>query len=368
MPERKLRRSMKQFYDRRMTKPAKSGVREIARVAGVSLGTVDRALHGRADVSEETRKRVLAAARQLGYQPNLTARALASARSTTRIGVCIPREIRFFYDQVRDGILDEAKRYTHLGLEVLYEPVAALGTGESAALRRMFRSDVRAIILTPGHPARLAPLIDEAEKQRNIRVVCVSSDDSASARSTAISVEPHLNGALAAELMAKMTPGLARVAVVTGMMATEDHARKVQGFAAEFQRACPAGQIVGVIEDHQEEAQSHRKCVQLLRREPELSGIYVSTANCLPVCRALCECGAAGRVKVIATDLFRDAVPWLENGTIAASIYQHPYLQGQVAVRLLVDHFLQGAELPRTHYLNPAVVLKANLRLFREIG
>ncbi len=351
-----------------MAKAPKTGVREIARIAGVSLGTVDRALHGRAEVSESTRKKVLAAARQLGYQPNLTARALASARSTTRIGVCIPREIRFFYDQVRDGILDEAKRYSHLGLEVLYQPVPALGTGESAALRRMFRSNVRAIILTPGHPGRVAPLIDEAEKARNIRVVCVASDDSASARSTAISVEPYLNGALAAELMAKMSPGPARVAVVTGMLATEDHARKVQGFAAELQKERPEGQIVAVIEDHQEESESYRKCLQLLKREPELSGIYVSTANCLPVCRALRENGAAGRVKVIATDLFKDAVPWLENGTIAASIYQHPYLQGQSAVRLLVDHFLQGAELPRVHYLNPAVVLRANLRLFREVG
>jgi LacI family transcriptional regulator len=346
----------------------KAGVREIAKEAGVSLGTVDRALHGRAEVSAQTRQRVLEAARRLGYQPNLTARALASARSTTRIGVCIPRQIRHFYDQVRDGILEEARRYAHLGVEVIYEPVPALGQGEAEALKQMFKDGVKAIILTPGQPARLTPLIDEAEKRRGIRVVCVASDDSASARSTAISVEPRLNGTLAAELMAKMSPPRARVAVVTGMLATEDHAHKVEGFAAGFERACPGGRMVAVIEDHQSESESYGKCVQLLKRHTGLAGIYVSTANCLPVCRALADCGAEGRVRVIATDIFPEAVPWFNSGVIAASIYQHPYVQGQTAIRLLVDHFQQGAPLPAAHYLNPSLVLKANLRLFREIA
>lgn len=353
---------------RRMDRPSKSGVREIARRAGVSLGTVDRALHGRPEVSEATRERVLRVARELGYQPNLTARALAAGKSTIRIGICIPREIRFFYDQVRDGILEEIQRYSHLGLEALYEPIACLGQGETAALRRMMKQDVRAILLTPGHPAQLAPLINEAETKHNIRVVCLASDDSTSARSTAISVEPQLNGTLAAELMARITPYAARVAVFTGMLATEDHARKVQGFVSAFQRESPAGQIVAVVEDHQEERQTRRKCAQLLKSQPDLAGIYISTANCLPVCEAIEEHGAAGRVRVIATDLFLDAVPYFQRGVIAASIYQHPYLQGQTAVRLLVDHFLQGTPMPRVHYLNPAIVLKANVSLFRELA
>lgn len=350
-----------------MPKGRPSGVREIARLAGVSLGTVDRSLHGRPEVSEATRKKVLAVARKLGYQPNLTARALSAGRATVRIGVCIPREIRFFYDQVRDGILEESRRWEHVGLEAIYEPVPGLGLAETAAVRRMIREKVRAIILTPGHPARLAPLIDEAERKHGIRVICVASDDSTSARSTSISVDPQLNGTLAAELMAKILPAHARVAVFTGMLATEDHAKKVQGFAGGFQRECPTGQIVAVIEDHQDESQTFRRATQLLRVQPDLVGIYVSTANCMPVCRAIESAGALARVKVIATDLFAGMVPWFERGVIAASIYQNPYLQGQTAVQLLVDHFLHGKPLPSANFLNPSIVLRANLRLFREL-
>jgi LacI family transcriptional regulator len=346
--------------------PSKAGVREIARLAGVSLGTVDRALHGRREVSEETRRRVLAVAAELGYQPNLTARALSAARKTFRVGVCIPREIRFFYDQVRDGILDEARRFEHLGLEVLYEPIPRLGVGEAPALRRMMKQNVRAIVATPGHPGKLAPLIDEAETRRDIRVVCICSDDSVSTRSTAISVDPELNGRLAAELMAKLTPPGAAVAVFTGMLATEDHGRKVHGFSQAFPRESGGGCVLPVIEDHQVERETYQKCAHLLKSQPGLAGIYISTANCLPVCQAIHDSGLGGRIQVIATDLFTDAVPWLESGVIAACLYQHPYTQGQTAIRVLVDHFVQGAALPKVHYLNPAIVLRTNVRLFRE--
>jgi LacI family transcriptional regulator len=88
--------------------------------------------------------------------------------------------------------------------------------------------------------------------------------------------------------------------------------------------------------------------------------------NCLPVCRALSERRLAGRVRLIATDLFREMVPHFESGTISASIYQDPHLQGQTAVRVLVDHFVGGTALPPTRYLNPGVVMRTNLGLFRE--
>jgi LacI family transcriptional regulator len=61
---------------------------EVARLAGVSLTTASKAVNGRDRVSEATRKRVLRAARQLSYTPNLAAKSLASGRSSI-IGVLL---------------------------------------------------------------------------------------------------------------------------------------------------------------------------------------------------------------------------------------------------------------------------------------
>src|SRR5450755_3561423 len=138
----------------------RSGTHLIADIAQVSRGTVDRALHGRDGINEETRQRVLEIARQIGYKPNLAARALSASRPTAKIGVCIPREIHFFYDQLWSGVLDEARRAAHLGVQLVYRPVHTLGVLDTEAFRELVDSGVSGIILTAGNPAGLKPLID----------------------------------------------------------------------------------------------------------------------------------------------------------------------------------------------------------------
>src|SRR5947209_10062262 len=54
---------------------------DVGRLAGVSHQTVSRVINGNRHVRPETRRRVLAAMSELGYRPNLTARALATGRS-----------------------------------------------------------------------------------------------------------------------------------------------------------------------------------------------------------------------------------------------------------------------------------------------
>ena len=53
-------------------------IKDIAKMADVSVGTVDRVIHGRSGVSESSRKRVEEILKQLDYQPNMYASALTS--------------------------------------------------------------------------------------------------------------------------------------------------------------------------------------------------------------------------------------------------------------------------------------------------
>jgi LacI family transcriptional regulator len=132
-------------------------------------------------------------------------------------------------------------------------------------------------------------------------------------------------------------------------------------------RQCPDGKIISVIEGHEDEEESFQKTSELLRRFPKLDGLYVNTVNCLPVCRALSARGFEGKVKLITTDLFAEMAPYFQKGIITASIYQHPYRQGQVAVRLLADNLTNKVPLPPAAHLSPGVVMSTNLHLFREM-
>lgn len=344
----------------------RKGIHQIAQLARVSIGTVDRALHGRPGINPSTRQKILRIANQIGYSPNLAARALSIARANVRIGVCIPREIHFFYDQMWGGILDEERRSAHLGIQFVHRPVHSLGDHDTDVMSDLVQDGVEGIILTAGNPGGLTPLINEAE-DKGIHVVCVSTDAPQSRRSSIVCVEPKLNGGLAGELMAKIVPPNSGVAIVAGMLSAEDHRKKADGFAQAVPKYSSGTEIVAVIEGHEDESESFEKTYDLLGRFPDLAGLYVNTVNCLPVCQALERRGLAGKVKLVATDLFPEMATHLEKGTITASIYQHPFRQSQIAVRLLADNLANTMDLPPSVYLSPGVIMASNFHLFREM-
>ncbi len=342
------------------------GIPEIARLANVTIGTVDRALHGRRGIRESTRLRILEIAKSVGYRPNMAARALSVRRTPLRIGVCIPREIHYYFDQMYQGIAAEAERAELSGIETIWRRTGRLGEAEVEKIQELIRLEPSALVLTPGSPHELTPLIDEAE-QRGIRVICVDTDAPTSRRSTVVCVDPEVSGRVAAELLGGMVPAGSSVAIVTGMLQIEDHRRKAESFRETYPQFCGGGAVDEVIEAHDDEDEAFQKCFALLERRKSLAGVYVNTANTLPVCRAIGAAGLAGRVKLITTDLFGEMRPYFEKGVISACVYSRPFIQGELAMRLTVDHILHGAALPGTHLLAPQLVMRSTFHLFREM-
>ncbi|GAA4262502.1 LacI family DNA-binding transcriptional regulator [Dactylosporangium darangshiense] len=89
-------------------------IRQVAVHAGVSEAAVSYALNGRPGVSEQTRARVLAAARDLGWAPNIAARSLGTARANA-VGIVLVRPPRVmvvdsFFTQMLSGVEAELNR------------------------------------------------------------------------------------------------------------------------------------------------------------------------------------------------------------------------------------------------------------------
>jgi len=93
-------------------------------------------------------------------------------------------------------------------------------------------------------------------------------------------------------------------------------------------------------------------------------GLYVSTANSMPVLRALDELGLLGNVQVITTDLFHELVPFIEFGKVLATMYQRPYTQGKVAFEGLLAYLRREAVPQRVVRLVPHVIFRSSLSIF----
>jgi LacI family transcriptional regulator len=141
-----------------------------------------------------------------------------------------------------------------------------------------------------------------------------------------------------------------------------------RSFCELYPQLSESGEVLKVIEAHEDEEEAFQKSYTLLQECKPLAGIYVNTVNCLPVCRAVCALGLSGKVALVTSDLFRGMVPYFEKGTIRASIHGRPFVQGQIAMRMVIDHIVNGRPpLQPVRYISPHIVLRSNLHLFREI-
>ena len=92
---------------------------QIAELAGVSRGTVDRALHNRGRVNPEVAERIRQIAVELGYKPNLVGQALVRAKQGIRIGVILQSAETPTMQIVQDGIRRAVDEQQDSGDEVL---------------------------------------------------------------------------------------------------------------------------------------------------------------------------------------------------------------------------------------------------------
>ncbi len=340
------------------------GIKEIAAKLNISIGTVDRALHGRPGINAATAAKVLKTAQALGYKPNVAARLLKLNRKLI-ISVHLPKEIAAFFDLLRNSIREAARPFQST-VELRFRQYPTLDEGDVAAFEEALREPVDGIIMAPGNPRRLQPLIKIAAAQ-GTPVVCVATDAPSTERLTSISADPHVGGGMAAEMLTRCVRAPGPALVITGNLRVVDHTEKLQGFAERLSMMGSALVLVPVLETHDHPAEAEQKTREAVARYPDLSAVYVTTANSLPVLDALKQTGHLGKISIVTTDLFPSLVPYIRSGAVLASIYQRPQSQGRIAFQTMY-HYLTDRRLPpRIYPLPPHLVLQSNLDLFLEI-
>ncbi len=118
-------------------------IKDIARAADVHPSTVTRALQEGSSVKPETRERIAALAREMGYRPNMAARTLVMRRSHI-VGVAIPDMTNPFFADLAHGIEDEAAKH---GLRVVIRNTSGVESAERDALGFFLELKVDGVIV-----------------------------------------------------------------------------------------------------------------------------------------------------------------------------------------------------------------------------
>jgi LacI family transcriptional regulator len=126
-------------------------IRDVARVAGVSVATVSRVFNDSGPVNEETRRRIREVASELRYVPNSAARSLITSRTNT-LGVLLPDLYGEFFSEVIRGIDQTAQEHDyHLLVSSSHNDKAEMET----ALRAMRGRVDGVIVMSPDIDAQV---------------------------------------------------------------------------------------------------------------------------------------------------------------------------------------------------------------------
>lgn len=131
--------------EKRRPPMARATIREVADAAGVSRSTASRALSGNGYAAPEVRDRVRAAAKELGYVVDVTARSLKQ-RTSRSVGVLVSDLRNVFYAELASGVGDEARAH---GRTLVLVDLRGNGADELEAAEALVASRVSGVIATP---------------------------------------------------------------------------------------------------------------------------------------------------------------------------------------------------------------------------
>ena len=205
---------------------AKPNIRQVAQASGVSTITASRAISGRANVAEATRKRVLAVAQRLKYRPNRLVSAVMGGRTRT-VGVMVPIG-SWFQAQIIRGIHDTLAEHGHLPIIHFHGdgPGAMRDAAELDFLQRLLEHRVDGIIFIPSDESVPQNYLREVW-ERGLPLVAV---DRRLARTNAdfSGTDDQAGGRMVAEYLVSL--GHRRIAHITGESWVSTYLDRRRGF------------------------------------------------------------------------------------------------------------------------------------------
>ena len=311
--------------------------KELAKLAGVSSGTVSNVISGSTKVSERSRQKVLEAIRVLNYQPNLIARSLKTNRTRT-LGIVIPDITIPFFPKIIRGAECAARERGYF-LIVLDSEGSPERESEMIALLRAQRIEGMLLVTASGEeltPERWNALssafpvvcLDRLPVNLDVDSVCV---DDCGAAEMAIS---YLMGC-----------GHKEIAVITGPLSLRNEQERVRGYRQALQKGGVPIQRGLIWNGSFEQDEVARLCQNgMLRPTGRPSALFATNGvTGLAALRSLYSIGLSTPKdfafitfdEITAEDFFRPGL---------TSVVQPTFDMGYRAVEVLLERIEKGKE------------------------
>lgn len=334
-------------------------IKKIAELAGVSRGTVDRALNNRGGVNKTVEKKIKAIAKQHGYRPNLAAKSLAMKSQKLTIGIIIYSKSNEFFDIVIDGINKATNEIREFGVSVVISKLTGFDVEEQLhEIDNMLNLDVNAIAITPINDPRI---IKKLETIKTIPVIALNTDIEGNHNADYIGCDYYKSGQTAGAMMGLFSKGIGKVLIITGSNIIYGHRQRVAGFCDVLSNEYPNVNIVETIENKDDNNLSYSIVSDSIKKDKTINGFYFAAGGADGGVKALIEDSRCDNFIIITNDTSTNTIEHIKSGIIDATICQQPYEQGYNCVKELFNCIMNNRLTKgKKYYTNIGIKLKYN--------
>lgn len=348
---------------------ASSNIRivDIAKMAGVSVGTVDRVIHNRGRVSEENMKKVQEILERMHYQPNMIARSLAS-KKRYRLVALIPSFGKGEYWEAISAGIDKAEAEVdayNVQVEKLFFDQYNSETFDEIA-QNLSNEDVDGVLIATmftDSVNRFSNLLHE----KGIPYVYVDSDIDGEKQLAYFGTDSYDGGVVAAKILLERLDKEADILIGSIIHEGKNDSNQGRNRRNGFCNCLKANNFKGKLIEAKlklgDSAYNESILDETFCSNPLIKGAIVFNSTCYILGSYLKQKGAKD-IKLVGYDLIEKNTQLLSEGVIGALIAQRPEAQGYHSIKAL-SNFLVLKQMPEKVNLMPIdILIRENLKYY----
>ena len=337
-------------------------IKQIAELAGVSTGTVDRALHNRGRVNPDVVKRVKEIAEALNYKPNSVAKSLAIRNRKLKIALILHIEHNIFWDAVLEGVEQAAHEIQDFGISVAikygryFDHVVQLGL-----IDEILAEGFNALAIVPINHVDVKRKLEELHAQQ-FPVVFLGAMLEDTPHFSYVGCNYASAGRITAGLINLITGGMGKLLVFSPSFQMLGHQYRVQELKSQLLQYYKGIHLHKVIEMPDDDIFSYNETKSAFAQFPDTDVLLCPGATSIKgTIQALKDMDFYQKVKMIVYDYSEMVQTGLENCGILAAITQNPQQQGYRAIKILFEYLASNTIPPECDYVQTQIILRESI-------
>lgn len=339
-------------------------IRKIAEIAGVSRGTVDRALHNKGRIDPEVANKIKKIAYELNYKPNVAAKGLNNKKDSVNISVILHiSKLNYFFQDIMCGLeqgIEEVKDY---GITVkIYYCNDFDAHQQLEIIDRCVDEKTDGIIIVPINHDCIKNRINELTTA-GLPIVFLTNILDGTDYLSYVGCDYNLSGEIAAGLFNLLAPEGGHLLCFSPSLHMYGHLLRNNGLRTKLETDYPRIDVVEIVELTGDDEEVYEKTVKALERNSGADLILCPGVSSKSNLKAISDYNLCQKAKIIAYDYSVTIHEALEDRVITATITQQPELQGYTAVKTMFDLFiLESKDIKKNNYIKTRILLKEHLR------